>query len=139
MEDRVIIYTDGSAIDNGTSDSRTGWAVKLMYKGQAKLHSGVGKRGYTNNQMEMYAVYKAMDYMTNKDVPVTIYSDSQYVVKTFNGEYNGSANEAMWKQLRAERAKFKDIKFEWVKGHSNDPHNIEVDQKAFEEANNATV
>lgn len=136
MEDRIIVYTDGSVIDNGSKYSRCGWAIKLSYKGIEKLKSG-NCRGYTNNQIEMYAVFKAMQSITKKEIPVTIYSDSQYVVKTFNKQFQVGANEKMWNQLFSEAQKFTDIKFEWVKGHANNPHNIEVDELSFKEASNA--
>ena len=136
MGDRIIAYTDGSVIDNGSADSKCGWAVKLMYKGKGKTYSG-HLTGYTNNQIEMYAVFKAMQNITDKTIPVTVYSDSQYVVKTFNHQFQVGANEKMWKQLFQESAKFTDIQFEWVKGHADNPHNIEVDEVSFREANNA--
>lgn len=136
MSERIIVYTDGSVIDNGSEQSKCGWAVKLMYNGKAMLKSGK-VRGYTNNQTEMYAVFKAMQSIHDKKVPVTIYSDSQYVIKTFNKEFQVGANEKMWKQLFDEASKFDDIQFVWVRGHSNDRHNIEVDELSFKEANDA--
>lgn len=136
MSDRIIVYTDGSVIDNGSKNSKCGWAIKLMYKGHGKVKSG-NCRGYTNNQAEMYAVFKAMQSITDKTIPVTIYSDSQYVVKTFNKQFSVGANENMWNQLFAEAEKFTDITFEWVKGHADDEHNVEVDELSFQEANNA--
>lgn len=136
MEKRIIVYTDGSAIDNGSAQSKCGWAVKMMYGGHNLIKSG-SARGYTNNQMEMMAVHKALNSIHDKTVPVTIYSDSQYVVKTFNGEFRVGANEAMWNQLMAERAEFTDISFVWIRGHSGNEHNMEVDEVAFREANNA--
>ena len=133
MNDKIIIYTDGAVIDNGSEKSRCGWAIKIMYKGYKKVKSG-NANGYTNNQMEMMAVFKAMQSVTDKTVPVEIYSDSQYVVKTMNGEFQVGANEAMWRQLFSERDKFTDIKFIWVKGHADNQHNIEVDELSFKEA-----
>ena len=71
MGERIIVYTDGSVIDNGSEQSKCGWAVKLMHNGKAMLKSGK-VRGYTNNQTEMYAVFKAMQSIHDKKVPVTI-------------------------------------------------------------------
>lgn len=53
---KIIVYTDGSALNNGNTDSGCGWACKLIYKGHEKMKSGrmIGK---TNNQMEMIAVF----------------------------------------------------------------------------------
>lgn len=133
MDDRIIIYTDGSVVGNGQADSKTGWAIIMIYKGVAKVKSGKGTVGWTNNQIEMYAVFKAMQSVTGKNIPVTIISDSQYVVKTFNGEFQIGSNEIMWKQLMGEKAKFTDIQFQWVKGHADNPYNNLADMIAFGE------
>lgn len=136
MEDKIIAYTDGSAINNGSSDSKCGWAALLMYKGVTKeFHGNI--RGYTNNQIEMFAVYKALQHITNKKIPVVLHSDSQYVIKTLNKEYQVGANASYWKQLFDEVEKFDDITFVWVKGHNGDRFNERVDQISFREAENA--
>lgn len=49
---KIIVYTDGSALNNGSSDSGCGWACKLIYRGCEKMKSGRDK-GKANNQMEM--------------------------------------------------------------------------------------
>lgn len=132
--ERIIeVYTDGSSVRNGQSDSGCGWACKLIYGKQHKFKSGsdVGK---TNNQMEMIAALNAMMSITNKSIPVVLYSDSKYVVETLKGNYSINANEDLWMKLYDEKAKFDDIKFVWVKGHSGNPSNEEVDSLAFNEA-----
>lgn len=132
--DKIIeVYTDGSSIKNGQSDSGCGWACKLIYDGHYKFKSG-SDIGKTNNQMEMIAVLNAMMSITNKTIPVVLYSDSKYVVETLKGNYSINANEGLWMKLYDEKAKFDDIKFVWIKGHSGNPSNEEVDSLAFNEA-----
>lgn len=133
MLEKIIIYTDGSALDNGNENSRCGWACKLIYKGAAIMKSGhdIGK---TNNQMEMIAVLQAMKSVKDKTIPVVVYSDSKYVVETMNGKYNIKKNIDLWKRLITERKQFSDITFEWVKGHAKDEHNNDVDRMATGEA-----
>ena len=125
MMDRIIAYAHGSVIDE-----RGGWAVKMTYKGHVVIKGG-GKRGYTANQMQMYAVFKAMQCIANKKIPVTMYSDSQYVIKTFNGEFKSDLNETMWHQLKSEASKFAEIEFTWSK---SDDANADIDEIAFQEA-----
>ena len=143
MKNYILVYTDGASINNGSKNSQCGWAVKLMHyvgktiKGQ-RIHSG-GMKGYTNNQTEMYAVLQALKYITDKSIPVVLRSDSQYVVKTLNHEFQIGSNFEMWELLFHEAKKYKDIVFEWVKGHADDPHNIEVDRIAFEEAKHVCI
>lgn len=136
MEDKIIVYTDGSALRNGDLNSGCGWACKLMYRGHAKMKSGhdVGK---TNNQMEMIAVLMAMRSITDPSIPVEVRSDSDYVVSTMNGQYQIRRNRDLWDLLLEERERFRDIRFVWVKGHDSDRHNLEVDQRAVEESRKA--
>lgn len=131
--DKIIVYTDGSALNNGNPDSGCGWACKLIYKGNEKMKSGrmVGK---TNNQMEMIAVLMAMKSITNQSIPAEIYSDSKYVVETLNGNYKVKKNVELRNQLLEEKKRFSDIRFIWLKGHDKNQHNNDVDRAAVAEA-----
>ncbi len=133
---KITVYTDGSALSNGSPDSGCGWACKLIYRGYEKMKSG-GDKGKTNNQMEMTAVLEAMRSITDKSIPVEVYSDSKYVVETLNGNYQIKKNIELWDLLMREKEKFKDIKFLWVKGHDKNRHNNDVDRRAVEEARRA--
>lgn len=131
--DKIVVYTDGSAINNGCSYSGCGWACKLIYQGHEKMKSG-GDKGKTNNQMEMTAVLEALQCITDRTIPVEVYSDSKYVVETLNRNYQIKKNVELWDLLMKEKEKFKDIKFIWVKGHDKNRHNNDVDRRAVEEA-----
>lgn len=133
--DKITVYTDGSALNNGSPDSGCGWACKLIYKGHEKMKSGSNK-GKTNNQMEAWAVFEAMLAITDKSIPVEIFSDSKYVVETLKGNYQIKKNIDLWNAILAEKEKFADIKFIWVKGHDKNQHNIDVDKRAVMEARN---
>lgn len=93
-----------------------------------------GDKGKTNNVMEMTAVLQAMRAITDKSISVEVFSDSKYVVETLNGNFRIKKNVELWKELTAEKRKFADIQFIWVKGHDKDRHNIEVDSRAVAEA-----
>lgn len=134
--DKITVYTDGSALNNGSSDSGCGWACKLIYRGHEKMKSG-GDRGKTNNYMEMTAVLEAMWSITDRSIPVEVYSDSKYVVETLNGNYAIKKNVELWDLIMQEKEKFKDIKFLWVKGHDKNRHNNDVDSSAVEESRKA--
>ncbi len=107
-----------------------------MYKGHECMKSG-GDIGKTNNQMEMMAVLQAMRSITDKSIPVEVYSDSSYVVETLNGRYEIKKNLDLWRLLRRERGRFASIRFIWVKGHDKNKHNIDVDRLAVEAAKKA--
>ena len=133
MEDKIIVYTDGSTLRNGDKDSGCGWACKLMYRGHTRMKSGrdIGK---TNNQMEMMAVLMAMRSITDPYIPVEIVSDSKYVVETMNGYYSIKKNQELWDELMEERKRFRHIRFTWVKGHDKSQHNIDVDREAVRQS-----
>lgn len=131
--DKITVYTDGSALNNGSPDSGCGWACKLIYRGRELMKSG-GDKGKTNNQMEMTAVLEAMRSITDKSIQVEIFSDSKYVVETLKGNYKIKKNVDLWNAILAEKEKFENIQFLWVKGHDKNQHNIDVDRRAVEEA-----
>ncbi|MCC7378704.1 MAG: reverse transcriptase-like protein, partial [Chitinophagaceae bacterium] len=73
----IHIYTDGSSRGN---PGPGGFGVILMYKGHRKEISK-GYRLTTNNRMELLAVITGLQAITKKDLPIIVYSDSQYVVR----------------------------------------------------------
>lgn len=133
MNDKITVYTDGSALNNGSPDSGCGWACKLIYRGHEKMKSG-GDKGKTNNVMEMTAVLQAMRTITDKFIPVEVFSDSKYVVETLNENFKIKKNVELWQEIMEEKGKFADIRFIWVKGHDKNVHNNDVDRQAVMEA-----
>lgn len=131
--DKITVYTDGSALNNGSPNSGCGWACKLIYGSRELMKSG-GDKGKTNNVMEMTAVLQAMRAITDKSIPIEVFSDSKYVVETLNGNFKIKENVELWQELMAEKEKFADIKFVWIKGHNISKHNNDVDKIAKKEA-----
>jgi ribonuclease HI len=120
---RVIqLWTDGSSRGN---PGNGGWGAILKWGDREKELSG-GFRKTTNNRMELLAVVEGLNAITRYDVPIEIWSDSKYVVDSvekgwvFGWEkknFIGKKNEDLWKRYLQVSRKFKDIKFNWVKGH----------------------
>src|SRR3954452_20840083 len=71
------IYTDGSSRGN---PGPGGFGAILMWGDQRKEISA-GYRRTTNNRMELLGVITALESLTKKNIPLTIYTDSQYIVK----------------------------------------------------------
>ena len=133
----IKIYTDGSCIGNpGTG----GWAVVFINGKNKKVISG-SKNNTTNNQMELLAAIKALSNF-NKKKSLKVFTDSNYVKDGItkwirNWEKNNwktSAkkpvkNQELWKKLD-KLAKFHDVEWKWVKGHSTNIYNNLADELA---------
>ena len=77
MEKELKIYTDGAARGN---PGPGGYGAILIWGDTHKELSG-GYRRTTNNRMELMAVIKALEALKKEGINITIYSDSQYVVR----------------------------------------------------------
>lgn len=139
----VIIYTDGGSSGN---PGPGGFGVVQVCNGQVKEITG-GFKLTTNNRMELMGVIVALRQLEFRDKPVTVYTDSSYVV---NGITKGWAkgwrknnwiksdkkpaiNPDLWGELLDLTAEL-DIKFIWVKGHAGNPLNERSDQLAVSSA-----
>ncbi len=86
--------------------------------------------------MELMAVIAALELLKKKGLSITIYSDSQYVVKAVEQGWlanwirtnfkGGKKNPDLWKRFY-ELSKDHQIKFKWVKGHADNPMNNRCD------------
>lgn len=134
-ENGLTIYTDGSSRGN---PGPGGYGTILIWKGTRKELSG-GYRRTTNNRMELMSVIKGLEALTRPGLNITIYSDSQYVVKAVQEGWlqnwirtdfkGGKKNPDLWKRY-FELAKPHHIKFVWVKGHATNPYNNRCDELA---------
>jgi len=133
--DKIVIYTDGGCRGN---PGVGGWGVWLQYKDHDKKLKG-SKHNTTNNQMELTAAIKALEALKSNKISVDLYTDSKYVIQGINEWIEGwksknwkTANKKpvknveLWKQLDALNQKY-NIKWIWVKGHSDDPGNDMAD------------
>ena len=137
----IKIYTDGSCIGN---PGNGGWAAIIINNGKKTQIKG-SKKNTTNNQLELLAPIKALKKIP-KDSKVQIFTDSKYVKSGItewihNWKKNGwkTANKQkvknieLWTELDLLSNQF-EIKWSWVKAHSIDKLNNEVDLIAREAA-----
>lgn len=134
----IKIYTDGAAQGN---PGPGGYGVVLKFNDHYKELSQ-GFRLTTNNRMELLAVIKGLEAIKKEGIPVTIYSDSEYVVNAvekgwlWNWEqknFKKKANADLWQRYIPLHKKFKP-KFIWVKGHAGHIENERCDRLAVEAA-----
>ena len=137
--EHIQIYTDGSSRGN---PGPGGYGTILMW-GKHRKELSQGYRRTTNNRMELLAVIAGLETIKKNDLPITVYSDSQYVVNSVEKGWlktwiktdfaGGKKNKDLWKKYH-ELAKNLSVKFVWVKGHANNPHNNRCDVLATEAA-----
>ena len=138
----IKIYTDGSCLGN---PGNGGWAA-IIIDDKKKIQIKGSKKDTTNNQMELLAPIKALKKIP-KGSNVQIFTDSKYVKSGItewihNWKKNGwktaskqpVKNKDLWTELDQMTNEFQ-IKWSWVKGHSTDILNNEVDLIAREAAN----
>jgi len=85
------------------------------------------------------SVIAGLEALKKDGLHITIYSDSQYVVNSVEkgwlknwmatGFKGGKKNKDLWLQYHELADKHK-IKFVWVKGHADNPHNNRCDELA---------
>lgn len=132
----VIIYTDGASKGN---PGPGGYGVVLKY-GKFRKELSEGFRKTTNNRMELLAVISGLEALTKDGLPVTIYSDSKYVVDAVEKGwlwgwvkkgFKDKKNPDLWKRFIPAYKRQK-VKFKWVKGHAGNIENERCDQLAVE-------
>tara|TARA_Y100000590_G_scaffold144192_1_gene165728 strand:- start:259 stop:678 length:420 start_codon:yes stop_codon:yes gene_type:complete len=137
----IKIYTDGSCLGN---PGNGGWAAIIINDGKKTKIKG-SKKNTTNNQMELLAPIKALKKIPKGSI-VQIITDSKYVKLGItewihNWKKNGwktankqlVKNKELWTELDFLSYEF-EIKWSWVKAHSTDRLNNEVDLLAREAA-----
>ena len=130
----IKIYTDGSCIGN---PGQGGWAAIILDEGKKTLIKG-NKKNTTNNQMELLAPIEALKKIS-KGSQVQIFTDSKYLKSgitewIYNWKKNGwktankkdVSNKELWTELDQLNSEF-EISWNWVKAHSTDKLNNEVD------------
>ncbi len=134
------MHTDGACRGN---PGPGGWA----WAENAEIFASGFDRATTNQRMELTAAIKAL--RANPDGEITVVSDSTYVVNCFKNRWHEGwlrkgwknsqgqpvANRDLWEDLFAlVFDSDRDVRFEWVKGHSGDPMNDFVDALATQAA-----
>jgi ribonuclease HI len=134
----IRIYTDGAAQGN---PGPGGYGTILKFKDAVK-ELAEGFRLTTNNRMELLAVIKGLEAIKKDGIPVTVYSDSQYVVNAVEKgwlwnwqkkNFKDKANADLWLRYIPYHLKYKP-KFVWIRGHNGHPENERCDYLAVQAA-----
>ena len=139
-----IIYTDGACSGNPGAG---GWAAIIFNKSSGQKSKKIGgELETTNNRMELIAIIEALESIP-KDSSLKIFTDSKYVINGIElwikqwkkNNWIGSnkkkiKNKDLWTKLDALSSQFH-ITWNWIKGHSGNKYNEEVDKLAREQIN----
>lgn len=138
---KVDLYTDGACSGN---PGNGGYCAILIYNGIEKVISGFEK-DTTNNRMELMAAIKGLEAL-KEPCDVSLYSDSAYLVDSFNLGWINDWQKNGWKNASKKPVKNIDlwerilyltsvntVTFIKVKGHSDNEYNNRCDKIAVEE------
>lgn len=134
MQGEITIYTDGAASGN---PGPGGFGVVLI-SGKHRLEKSEGFRLTTNNRMELLAVITGLEALKIPGSKVIIYTDSKYVADAvekgwlFQWEskaFKKKKNPDLWIRFLKVYRKH-NVRFVWIKGHSNIPENEICDRLA---------
>lgn len=133
----IKIYTDGACRGN---PGNGGWGVYIL-NGEERDEIFGGKTVTTNNEMELTASIKGLEYFSNSS-KIELFTDSKYVMDGItswihNWKKNGwktaskkpVKNSSLWAELDKLNS-FHDVNWNWVKGHSGDEGNDMADKLA---------
>ncbi|WP_013325638.1 ribonuclease H family protein [Gloeothece verrucosa] len=131
---KITLHTDGSSLGNLGPG---GWAYVISDSEGQQLANNGAVPNTTNNRMELTAVIEGIKAVKEnyKDISdIHIVSDSQYVLKSINGEWQKKKNQDLWEQFDKISQNI-NLTTEWVKGHDGHEFNELCDGLAHSAAN----
>jgi len=143
MPGEITIYTDGASSGN---PGRGGYGVVLI-SGKHRLEKSAGFRLTTNNRMELLGVIEGLESLKIPGSNVVVYTDSKYVADSvekgwvFQWEskaFKNKKNPDLWMRFLKIYRKH-NVKFKWIRGHSNNVENEICDRLAVEAYRNGPL
>ena len=143
MPGEITIYTDGASSGN---PGPGGYGVVLI-SGKHRLEKSEGFRLTTNNRMELLAVIAGLEALKIPGSKVVIYTDSKYVADSvekgwvFQWEsraFKKKKNPDLWIRFLKVYRKH-NIRFVWIKGHSDNIENEICDRLAVNASSNSSL
>jgi ribonuclease HI len=124
----VLLVCDGSSLKmEGQDERRAAAAAILQYRGATRI-VGEYLGNATNQQAEVVAACVGLEAL-KEPCAVTVVSDSEYVIRTMNGEYKRKANHALWARLDRAAAPHR-MTWTWTRGHAGHDLQEKCDQAA---------
>lgn len=147
MEDKIIIFTDGSSRGN---PGPGGWGAVIVVKNKV-TELGGREDNTTNNRMELLGAINALVFLEKTKDKIILNTDSSYVINgitkwVYGWQKNGwisstkedVSNRDLWEEL-IKVSKDKNIKWNYVGGHIGVPGNERCDEIATSFADNIKI
>jgi ribonuclease HI len=122
-----VIYCDGACSGNQSARNFGGWGAVLQYRDKVKEIYG-GERDTTNQRMELTACISALESIKSNDIPISIYSDSAYLVNCMRQKWHVTWQKNGWKNAKKQPVENQDLwksLLELLAGHSVRFHKVE--------------
>ncbi|CAO2648662.1 Nn.00g079290.m01.CDS01 [Neocucurbitaria sp. VM-36] len=144
----IVVYTDGSSLGNGRVGAVGGVGVFFGRNDPRNVSEPLRGKRQTNQRAELTAVARALDHIAI-DREALIITDSNYSIKCLT-EWFPTWEKKGWKNSAGKDVENKDLiepiiarirerdmcraktKFQWIKGHANDPGNVAADALAVQ-------
>jgi ribonuclease HI len=124
------IYTDGSCLKNPGGPG--GYAAVIFRDEELIEEVSGGDTVTTNNRMELMAAVVGLRAVREPSV-ITLFSDSQYLIKTLTQGWKRMKNVDLWVRLD-QAAKPHRVSWQWIRGHHGNAGNVRADQLANQAA-----
>lgn len=106
-DDILIVIADGACRPNPGFGA---WAYYVLHgPGAPSLHGDLIGENLTNNVAEIAAARKALVDLAGRCDEIMLISDSEYVVRTMRGEFNGKRNRQLFRALREACTPYKHV------------------------------
>lgn len=122
----IKIYTDGASSGN---PGPAGIGVLFIFGDKQREISRYIGQG-TNNIAELTAIKVALEELKRNDLPVRIFSDSNYSIGLLTKGWKAKANQELIADIKELMRGFKDLGFIKVKGHAGIRENEIADHLA---------
>jgi len=124
--DTICIFTDGASSGN---PGPSGIGVLLRFGAHEKeISKFIGEA--TNNIAELKAIETGLLAVKNTDLPVEVYTDSNYAYGVLTQGWKSKKNKGIVESIKKTISKFKDLTFIKVKGHAGHEGNERADSLA---------
>lgn len=127
----IVVYTDGAF---SPIREQGGVGVVILENNKKILEYSNAYKHCSNNKMELGAIIIALRFIKTPVDSIIVYSDSMYCIGCISLGWKRKKNKLMWKEFDKQFERVKqlcpNIKFEHVKGHSDNYWNNRCDEIA---------